>query len=59
MGTNPLQGPLEGVGPEIETFLGPEMATGENHVQKVTIGPVFYIALGLNDFDGGKSITRA
>ncbi len=26
---NPLQGPLEGVCPEIETFLGPEMTTSE------------------------------
>jgi hypothetical protein len=25
----PIQEPLEGVGPEIETFLGPEMATSE------------------------------
>jgi hypothetical protein len=35
------------------------MATGKNHVQKVTIVPVFSIAVGLNDFDGGKSITQA
>ncbi len=26
---NPLLGQLEGVGPEIETFLGPEIATNE------------------------------
>jgi hypothetical protein len=26
---NPLQGPLEGVGMKIETFLGTEMATSE------------------------------
>jgi hypothetical protein len=35
------------------------MATSETHGQKVTNVPVFYVALGLNDFDGGKSITRA
>ncbi len=30
MRANPLQGPLEGVGPEKnQEFLGPEMATGE------------------------------
>ncbi len=29
MGGNPQRGPFEGVGPEIETFLGPEMATSE------------------------------
>jgi hypothetical protein len=29
MRANPLQGPLEGVGPEIETFLSLETATGE------------------------------
>jgi hypothetical protein len=29
IGANPLFGPLEGVGPQIETFLDPEMATGE------------------------------
>ncbi len=28
------------------------------HVHKVTNVPVYYMALGLNDFDGGKSITR-
>jgi hypothetical protein len=27
-----LRGPLEGVGPEIETFLGPEMAKGKASV---------------------------
>jgi hypothetical protein len=38
-GQYPLQGPLEGLGPEIETFLGPEMATSEasaNWVHKST-----------------------
>ncbi len=29
------------------------------HVHKITKVPVFYMALGLNDFDVGKSITRA
>ncbi len=32
---------LEGVGPEIETFLGPEMATKETHVHKITKVPAF------------------
>jgi len=34
---------------------------GPNHVHKITSVPVFYVALGLNDFDfdAGKSITRA
>jgi hypothetical protein len=31
----------------------------ETHVHKITIVPVFYMALGLNDFDAGKSITQA
>ncbi len=30
----------------------------ETHILKITNVPVFYLALGLNDFDGGKSITR-
>ncbi len=38
--------PWEGVSPEI-------------HVHKITNVTVFYMALGLNDFDAGKSITRA
>ncbi len=29
IGANPLLGPLEGMGPEIETFLDPELAMGE------------------------------
>jgi hypothetical protein len=29
MRANPFQGPLEGVAPEIETFLGPEMVVSE------------------------------
>jgi hypothetical protein len=32
MRANPLLRPLEGVGPEIKTFLGPEMATSEASV---------------------------
>jgi hypothetical protein len=59
MGKNPLQRPLKGVGPEIETFLGPEMATTNTHVHEITNLPVFYMGLGLNDFGGGKSIIRA
>jgi hypothetical protein len=51
-GENSLQGPLEGVGPKNQDFLGPEMATSENNVLYLFI----YMALGLNDFDGGKSI---
>ncbi len=31
---NPLLGPLEGVGPEIETFLGPEIAMSDILAQK-------------------------
>ncbi len=30
----------------------------ETHVHKITNVPVFYMALGFNDFDAGKSITR-
>jgi hypothetical protein len=30
---NPFRGPLAGMGPEIETFLGPEMATSEAFVR--------------------------
>ncbi len=40
----------------IKTFLGNEMAT---HVHEITNVPVFYMALGLNDFDWGKSIARS
>ncbi len=31
----------------------------ETHVHKITNVPVFYMELGLNDFDLGKSITQA
>jgi hypothetical protein len=31
----------------------------ETHVHKIINVPVFYMALGFNDFDAGKSITRA
>jgi hypothetical protein len=34
------------------------MAMSETHVHKISNVPVFYMALGLDDFDGGKSITR-
>ncbi len=50
---------LEGVVPKNLDFFGPEMPTGETHVHKITKIPVFYMALGRNDFDGGKFITRA
>jgi hypothetical protein len=36
--------------------LGPEIATSETHVHIITKVPVFYMAFGLNDFDGDKSI---
>jgi hypothetical protein len=43
----------------METFLGPEMATSETLVHKITNEPVYnYMTLGLNDFYGGKSIPR-
>jgi hypothetical protein len=44
------------MGLENRDILGPEMAT---HLHKITNIPAFYRALGLNDFDGGKSITWA
>jgi hypothetical protein len=59
MGANPFQGPLKRWALKIETFLGPEMAATETHVHKMKKITCFYMALGLNDFDGGKSITRA
>jgi hypothetical protein len=31
IGANPVQGPLEGVGPENQDFFGPEMATRVPH----------------------------
>jgi hypothetical protein len=31
----------------------------QTHVHKITNVPVLNMALGLNDFDGGKSITQA
>jgi hypothetical protein len=31
----------------------------ETHLHKITNVPVFYMALGLNGFDAGKSITPA
>jgi hypothetical protein len=70
MGANPLLGQFEGVGPENRDFFGSKMATTpppitiptqlqQIQVHKITNIPVFYIALGLNDFDEGKSFTRA
>jgi hypothetical protein len=39
---------------------GPLAAVGpETHVHKITSVLVFYMALGLNNFDAGKSIPRA
>ncbi len=37
--------------------LGPDGP--ETHLHKITNVPVFYMALGLNGFDAGKSITPA
>jgi hypothetical protein len=48
---NPLQGPLEGMGPENRYFLSPKMAT---HIHKKN-----HMSRGHNDIDGGKYITRA
>ncbi len=44
---------LEGVGPKNLDFFGPEMATSETHLHKITNIPVF-----IYDFDVGKFITR-
>jgi hypothetical protein len=38
--------------------LGPPHSS-ETHEHKITIVPIFYMVLGLNDFDAGKSSTRA
>ncbi len=35
------------------------MAMSETHVHKIINVSFFYMALGLNDFHAGKSITRA
>jgi hypothetical protein len=37
---NPLQGPLKGVGYENQVFLGPNIATSETHVHKITTVPL-------------------
>jgi hypothetical protein len=58
MGANPLQGPLEGVGPENRDFLGPEMAT---HVSKITQYPYLFFVWRV-DFMilmGANPLTRA
>jgi hypothetical protein len=55
-------GPLEGVGPENHiklTSYSTEYTCSKTHVHKITNVPVFYMTLGLNDFDGDKSNTRA
>jgi hypothetical protein len=41
---------------KIETFFGPEVATIETHVHKINNVPVFYMTLGLNDFDGANPL---
>ncbi len=38
MGGNPKRGSFEGVGPEIETFLGPEMATSAASARSLVLG---------------------
>jgi hypothetical protein len=53
------EGHWKGWALKIEIFLEPEIATSKTHVHKITNVPVFYMALGLNDFYAGKSITRA
>jgi hypothetical protein len=40
-------------------LLDPEMGTCKTHVLKITNLPIFHMALGLDAFDRGKSITRA
>jgi hypothetical protein len=45
------------VGPENRDFLGPVMAMSKTCVNKITNVPVFYMALGINDYDRSKSIT--
>jgi hypothetical protein len=35
-----------------------KMQNKETRVHKITHVPVFYMAIGLNDFDAGKLITR-
>ncbi len=41
MGTNPLQGPLEGEGPENRNFFRPEMTMNKTQEHKITNVPVF------------------
>jgi hypothetical protein len=40
---------------KIETFWGPKVITSETHLHKITNVHVFDTALGLNDFDEGKT----
>ncbi len=54
-------GPLEGLGPENPiklTMCSVEAAAKFMNI-KLPMSLFFYMALGLNDFDGSKSITRA
>jgi hypothetical protein len=45
---------------KIENFLSPERPRSDTHKHKITNVTVFYMAPGLNDFEGGgKFITRA
>jgi hypothetical protein len=48
-GANPLHWPLDWVGHETNTFLGPEMAA---HVHKITNVPVLMILMGANPLLG-------
>jgi hypothetical protein len=65
--TDPDLDPLTRLNPDPRSstlLLGTEMAnraqkSKKTHVHKNTNVPVFYMALGLNDFEAGKSITKA
>ncbi len=50
---------MEGVGPKnrikFTTYRIHNTPAAKTHVHKITNVPVFYMALGLNDFDGGES----
>jgi hypothetical protein len=57
MGTNPLQGPMEGKGPEPGDFLSPEMAT---HVHKLTncVSTPTYVPVLNRRFDVQEGMLR-
>jgi hypothetical protein len=58
MGANPFQGPLKVVGPENCDFWALKWQRDKPiniQLQKC----LFYMVFGLDDYDGGKSITRA